>query len=190
MSRLGIIHSWNVAVDLLEVGLPLHFVAGAVGVISEKKLKPVRDEVWGPPVGGSCPTSLDRQMRGHRRRLEASLFLRIYVKFGGSRSVEVDPDIFVAAIQKYWELRNMHCLDGVDIIDARAAWLFARGLWSNEMIERECPSCKTTYYHFARSTKSDTCPVCGVEQDWRMQHPSRDVDRIGVEAEQAVDLCG
>ena len=181
MISVGALRTWGVAVDLLQVGLPVNFVMSVVGTTSPKKLRALRNEVWTDKLGGCCPMSLDRQMGSHRRRLEASLFLGIYTICGGEETFRnVDPHAFVAALRWYWRLRRKHCLEGVEVIDARAGWLLVRGLRAGEIVERDCPVCGTVYSHFVRGTKLGTCPVCAIEQDWRMQRPGRQVAVIDV----------
>ena len=177
MSELRMVQTWRVAVELLEVGLPVTFVAHALGTRSDsKKLLSLRDDVSPRQRGGCCPTSLERQMESHRRRLESSLFLRLYSKCGGSMGQEVDASVFVSALRWYWFLRGKHCLDGVKIIDARAGWLLLQGTRTQEIVEHECAVCGTVYYHLTRSTKPDACPVCAIEQDPRLRRVARAVN--------------
>ena len=171
MTELGMLSRWQMAAELLQVGLPVTFVAYAVGARSDsKKLLALRDEIATERQGGCCPTSLERQMWGHRRRLEASLFLRIYRICGGVETFgSVQPPAFVKALRWYLYIRHKHCLDGVKMIDARVGWLLAQGLSSSRITEVHCSACGAIHYHFVESIRAVKCPVCAIEEDWRMR---------------------
>ena len=171
MSEVGMLQKWNLTVDLLGVGLPMTFVAHAVGMRGDsKKLLALRDEVSTERRIGCCPTSLTRQLGSHRRRLESSLFLGIYTICGGEETFRnVNGHAFVLGLRWYWKIRREHCLDGVKMVDARIAWLLAQGLASSQIVKYQCPRCNAPHFHFVESTRMPSCPVCDIEDDWRMR---------------------